>query len=340
MSYRLVHYKHFADVPPEAYERLWEENGSPAFYHPRFIASAEQFPLLPIAGACYLSAWQDDRLCAFLVAWQQMQPDPFGTLAQSTGIVFTPPEGGLLGHIAHCYDTRILLLPGAHAAAAALLEQLADIARAAHLPGCGLLNLPDETSLKEVVRAAGYKTAFMHHRFAINLRGFSDFDEYVNHLPRDGRHEMRRQLRKFAASSGTIQVLPGEEADLSSAVALAQRTSAKNGTPDYYPHSVFEKFLTACGDLISVVQVKYEGKLVSAIICLNEPGCLHLWAGGADYAHTAWSPYSIMVAAGVQHALHQGLSRVEVGRTNPRIKARLGCQPLSLYSALWQQEEA
>ncbi|YCH30457.1 GNAT family N-acetyltransferase [Erwinia sp. D4-22] len=339
MNYRLVHDEHFAAVPAEAYLRLWAESGSPAFYHPGFLAAAEQFPLLPIVGAHYLSAWQGDRLCAFLVAWQQVQPDPFGTLAQSTGIVFAPPEGGLLGHIAHCYDTRILLLPGAHAAAVALLEQLAAIARAARLPGCGLLNLPDDAALN-VARAAGYKTTFMHHRFAIDLRGFSAFDDYVARLPRDGRHEMRRQLRKFAASAGTIRVLPGKEADLSGAVALAQRTSAKNGTPDYYPRGVFEKFLTACGELISVVQVEYQGKLVSAIICLNEPGCLHLWAGGADYSHSAWSPYSIMVAAGVQHALRQGLSRVEVGRTNPRIKARLGCQPLSLYSALWQQEEA
>lgn len=337
MTYRIVHGEYFTDIPAAEYRQLWQESGSPAFYHPGFLAAAEHFPLLPVIGTHYLTAWKGTRLAAFLVVYQQSQPDPFGTLAKSTGIVFSPPGGGLLGHVAHCYDSRILQRAGAEDAAALLLAELAKIAKAKAIPGCGLLNVT-EGPLLAAARQVGYHTAWMHDRYTIDLRKIDAFEDYIASLPSNGRHEMRRQLRKFNVSGGTIRTLRGEDADLPGVVALAQQTSAKNGTPDYYPRGIFENFLTLCGDLITVVQVEYQDTLVAGMICLNEPGCLHLWAGGADYSHSDWSPYSIMVAAGVQHALRSGLTRLEVGRTNARIKARLGCKPLPLYAALWQQQ--
>lgn len=339
MTYRIVHGECFSDIPAEEYRQLWQESGSPAFYHPGFLAAAERFPMLPVIGTHYFTAWKGARLAAFLVVYQQAQPDPFGTLANSTGIVFSPPLGELLGHVAHCYDSRILQRAGAEDAAALLLAALAQMARAKAIPGCGLLNVM-EGPLLAAARQTGYRTAYMHDRFTIDLRSISTFDGYVASLPREGRHEMRRQLRKFNASGGAIHTLNAADADLAGIVALAQQTSAKNGTPDYYPRGIFENFLTLCGDLVTLVQVEYQHRLVAGMICLNEPGCLHLWAGGADYSHSDWSPYSIMVAAGVQHALRSGLTRLEVGRTNPRIKARLGCKPLPLYAALWQGEGA
>lgn len=337
MTHQIAHYKQFADIPAAEYLRLWKENGSPAFYHRNFLTAAERFPMLPIIGAHYLAGWENGRLTAFLVAYQQAQPDPFGTLAKSTGVVFAPPQGGLLGHVAHCYDSRILHDDDAEPVAVSLLKTLADLACTQDIPGCGLLNCAEGPGLN-AARLAGYKTTFMHDRFIIDLRNLGTFDDYVAKLPRDGRQEMRRQLRKFESRGGEIRVLTGAEANVSDAVALSHQTSAKNGTPHYYPRGVFEDFLACCGELITVIQVEYQGELVSAIICLNEPGCLHLWAGGVDYSRSDWSPYSIMIAAGVQHAMRQGLARLEVGRTNARIKARLGCRPLPLYSALWQPE--
>lgn len=339
MTYHIVHDECFTAIPAAEYRQLWQESGSPAFYHPGFLAAAERFPMLPVIGTHYLTAWKGTRLAAFLVAYQQSQPDPFGTLAKSTGIVFSPPRGGLLGHVAHCYDSRILLRVGAEDAAGLLLTALADIAKEKAIPGCGLLNVTSGPLLA-AARQVGYHTAWMHDRFTIDLQGIGVFEEYIASLPSNGRHEMRRQLRKFNASGGAVRTLRGEDADLAGVVALAQRTSAKNGTPDYYPCGIFENFLTLCGDLITLVQVEYQDTLVAGMICLNEPGCLHLWAGGADYSYSEWSPYSIMVAAGVQHALRSGVTRLEVGRTNARIKARLGCKPLPLYAALWQQKEA
>ncbi|WP_300632052.1 GNAT family N-acetyltransferase [Pseudomonas sp.] len=339
MSYDLSCHQQLAQLNAQAYADLWAACAQPAFYHPALLTAAERHPLLPILATHYLGAWQGERLDALLVVYQQSQPDPFGTLAKSTGVHFCAPTGGLLGHIAHCYDTQILHRPGSEDAAQCLMTELVALAGRQGIPGCGLLNLSAGPSLI-AAEMAGYRCNFMHERFFIDLMPFDRFDDYLAALPRDGRQEMKRQLRKFDNDHGTYRVLSGRDADLAAAVKLCHATSARNGTPHYYPIETFIHFLETCGDLVTVVQVEYEGQLVAAIICLNDPQCLHLWAGGVDYGLTSFSPYTVMIAASVQYAFAQGIRRIEAGRTNARIKTRLGCQSQPLYSALYSSEVA
>ncbi|PLR40649.1 oxidoreductase [Chimaeribacter californicus] len=339
MSYHLSCHHQLAEINAQAYAALWRDCGQPAFYHPDLLAAAERHPLLPTLATYYLAAWQGERLEALLVVYQQSQPDPFGTLAKSTGFHFTAPPGGLLGHIAHCYDTQILHRPGSEDAAQRVMTELMVLAGRQGIPGCGLLNLSAGPSLSAAERA-GYRCHFMHDRFFIDLMPFERFGDYLAALPRDGRHEMKRQLRKFDSDRGSYRVLPGRDADLAAAVKLCHATSARNGTPHYYPIPAFLHFLETCGDLITVVQVEHQGQLVAAAICLNDPQCLHLWAGGVDYRLSGFSPYTIMIAAGVQYAFSQRIRRIEMGRTNARIKARLGCRSQPLYSALFPREVA
>ncbi|MGL5384440.1 MAG: GNAT family N-acetyltransferase [Serratia sp. (in: enterobacteria)] len=337
MNYHLSCYQQLADINAQAYADLWVNCGQPAFYHPDLLTAAECHPMLPILATHYLAAWQGARLDALLVVYQQSQPDPFGTLAKSTGFHFTAPIGGLLGHIAHCYDTQILHRPGSEDVAQRLMTELIALAHQLGIPGCGLLNLSAGPSL-QAAELAGYRCHFMHERFFIDLMPFDRFNDYLAALPRGGRQEMNRQLRKFDHDGGSYRVLSGRDADLTAAVKLCHATSSRNGTPHYYPIPTFLHFLKTCGELITVVQVEYEGQLVAAVICLNDPQCLHLWAGGVNYQPANFSPYTVMVAACVQYAFSQGISRIEVGRTNGKIKARLGCQSLPLYSALYPLE--
>ncbi|MGN7973116.1 hypothetical protein D3C81_52160 [compost metagenome] len=339
MSYHLSCHHQFAEINAQAYADLWMDCGQPAFYHPDLLTAAERHPMLPTLATHYLAAWRGERLDALLVVYQQSQPDPFGTLAKSTGFHFAAPVGGLLGHIAHCYDTQILHRPGSEDAAQRLMTELIALADRQGIPGCGLLNLSAGPSLSAAERA-GYRCNFMHDRFFIDLMPFGQFDDYLAALPRDGRQEMKRQLRKFDSDRGSYRVLSGRDADLAAAVKLCHATSSRNGTPHYYPITTFLHFLETCGELITVVQVEHEGQLVAAVICLNDPQCLHLWAGGVDYRLSSFSPYTVMIAASVQYAFSQGIRRIEAGRTNARIKARLGCQSQPLYSALYPLEVA
>lgn len=334
MSVTTAHHRHIGAIDPAAYADLWESCGKPAFYHPSLVLAAETGPLLPIAGTHYLTAWTDGRMEALLLVYQQSKPDPFGTLARTTGISFDRPEGGLLGHIAHCYDSRILLRPGADPAVAdLLLEHLKRLAAELEIPGCGIINIADPAALAAAERS-GFAVNYMHDCFFIDLSPFRDFDEFVAKLPRHGRQEMKRQLRKFEAEGGSISVKRVEDADVEAAVRLCHQTSAKNGTPHYYPIDTFTRFLRQCGDLVSIVSVMVKDQLVAAVVCLDEPDRIHMWAGGADYEHSDFSPYTLMFAACIRNAFDRGFPMMETGRTNARIKARLGCSPRGLYSAL------
>lgn len=329
-----THYQQINAIDAAAYADLWASCGKPAFYHPDLLRAAEQFPLLPASGTHYLAAWGDGRLEALLVVYQQNKPDPFGTLARTTGISFDRPGGGLLGHVAHCYDSRLLLRPDAGPAAAdLLLARLRGLAAELGIPGSGILNVADQATLAAMERG-GFAVNYMHDRFFIDLAPFRDFDEFVERLPRHGRQEMKRQLRKFAAEGGSTRVQRAGDADLEAAVRLCHLTSAKNGTPHYYPVDIFLRFLKRCGDLVSIVSVRLGEHLVAAVVCIEEPGRLHMWAGGAVYDYSDFSPYTLMFAACIRNAFDRGFPVMETGRTNARIKARLGCTPQALYSAL------
>jgi len=332
MGLKLTHYRQIDDIDAVAYTDLWASCGEPAFYHPALLLAAQQHPLLGTNGVHYLAAWDEEQLKALLVVYQQQNPDPFGTLGKTTGINFDG-RGGLLGHIAHCYDSRLLLRPGNNSAATVLLESLRALAAELQIPNCGLINVGDPASLTAAERA-GYAVKYMHDRYIIDLTYYRTFDDYVGKLPRHGRQEMKRQLRKFNTEGGRALILRADETDLAAAAKLCHVTSARNGTPHYYPEEAFTRFLGMCGDLISVISVQVDGHQVAAVICLREPCRLHLWAGGVVYTHSDFSPYTVMIAAGIQHAFVQRIPLIEAGRTNARIKARLGCRPKPLYSVL------
>ena len=333
MACTLTHYRQIEAIDAAAYVDLWAASGQPAFYHPVLLLAAQQHPLLAADGVHYLAAWDGPKMMALLVVYQQQKPDPFGTLAKTTGFNFEEGNGGLLGHIAHCYDTRLLVRSNAGFVAIRLLENLRSLAAELGIVNCGLINVSDPASLT-AAQQAGYAIKYMHDRFIMELSCYQNFDDYVSQLPRHGRQEMKRQLRKFAAEGGKTEIFQIHEIDLAAVVKLCHLTSARNGTPHYYPEEAFTRFLRLCRDLASIISVQVDGKQVATVICLNEPGRLHLWAGGVDYDHSDFSPYTVMMAAGIQHAFERKIPFVEAGRTNARIKARLGCKPQPLYSAL------
>ena len=50
------------------------------------------------------------------------------------------------------------------------------------------------------------------------------------------------------------------------------------------------------------------------------------------YDNVPFSPYIIAIAAAFQYALRHNIKIVEIGRTNGKIKQKLGFFPLTLYS--------
>jgi hypothetical protein len=304
-----------------------------AFYDPRLLAGFERSPLLPVEKTFYLAAYEGPALVAFMPAYLQSPSvvDPFEVLRQTTSTRFEAGARGLFSHVMHCYDTTIVGDGGARVLAP-LFERLASLAAAEGAQHFVLMNVA-EGPLLATARELGLEVSYMFDRYYLDLAEVADFDALVAALPKDGRHEMRRQLRKFEGSGARIVVEPAPFARLDELARLCHRTTARRGTPQYLPPEPLARMVSACGDLIRFVVVyDRDDRIVAGIICIDDGPIFHVWLGGMTYDGVDFSPYTLAIAAAYRHALAQGKRRIEAGRLNTKIKHRLGLSPMPLHS--------
>jgi CelD/BcsL family acetyltransferase involved in cellulose biosynthesis len=321
-----------ADVDRDAYLRLQRASAASAFYDPRFLAGVERLPLLPADKTYYLVARDGPRLVGFLPAYLQspVVVDPFGVLGKTTSARFAPEARGLFSHVMHCYDSTILC-DGGPPVLEALLAELGELGRQEGAQHFAIMNVP-EGRLLAWARQLHLEVSFMVDRFSMELAGVADFDALVARLPADGRHEMRRQLRKFAASDARAIVETAPFARLEEVAELCHVTTARKGTPQYLPPGPLAALVRSCGDMIRLVSVYVGDRRVAGLICIDDGPVLHLWLGGVMYDGVAFSPYTVGIAEAYRYALAQGKRRIEVGRLNAKIKHRLGLLPQPLYA--------
>lgn len=321
-------------VEEEEYQAFFRASGASFFYDRRFLCAAERSPLLPVNATYYFLARDEGRLVAFLPAYVQTvdSVDPFGLLARTAGIAGDRGQQALFSHVMHCFDSKVVCVPGTSAprvVVAALKRLASDIG----VHYVGLLNVAEADALRT---AAGEQLMIRHlvDRYYLDLTRLGSFDELVRVLPKEGRHEMTRQLRKFDASDGTVTVIgPPFDHRLESLTSLCQQTTARNGTPKYFPADALARFVRICGDLARIVLVEEAGAVVGGLVCFLGRGVFCIWSAGMRYDLAAYSPYTVSFACAYRWALAHGIETIEAGRLNERIKVRLGLKPLPLYSA-------
>lgn len=322
------------EIDPGEYRAFFLQSRAPLFYDWRFMQAAEKSALLHVHRTFYFLVRRNGRLVALMPAYLQDLDtvDPLGVLANSVGLQNEGADRGLFSHVMHCFDSTIPTLSPSPELHAALFGAMQDVAQAEHARYFGLLNLPDGPVLREAARS-GLRISYMVDRYIADLSAFGDFDQLVAALPADGRHEMTRQLRKFEASGARARVIgPPFDDSLEQLAHLCQRTTARNGTPNYFPADSLARFSRLCGDLIRLSVVEVDDALVSGFICFEEAGTFHIWSAGMTYDQTAFSPYTIGFATAYRYAIGKGLRRLEGGRLHARIKTRLGLRPLRLYA--------
>ncbi|CAM3706807.1 GNAT family N-acetyltransferase [Bordetella flabilis] len=323
------------EIDDGEYQSLFERCGSPLFYDRRFLLAAEQSPLLPVRASFYITIRKGGRIVAFLPAYLQDigVVDPLGLLATSAKISNVGGNGrGVFSHIMHCADSSILTASHDSEVYAGVFAALNDIARQEGASYFGLLNVQDGPVLREAERN-DLNVNYMVDRYCVDLSRHDDFDAFVQALPADGRHEMTRQLRKFERSNARAHILAPPFGDkLEQLSELCQVTTARNGTPQYWPAKPLARFAGTCGDLVRLSIVEVGQDLVSGFICFEEPHAFHIWSAGMVYDRTDFSPYTLGVATAYRHAFARGIRRVECGRLNAKIKTRLGLHPVRLYA--------
>jgi hypothetical protein len=309
--------------------------GASAFYDPRFLAGVERSPLLPVEKTFYLVAYDGASPVAFMPAYVQSPSivDPFGVIGQTTSTRFEPDARGLFSHVMHCYDSTVVGLCG-DAVLAPLFERLAELAKAEGAQHFVLINVA-EGPLLAAARGLGLEVNYMFDRFHLDLSGIRDFDALVAQaLPGDGRREMRRQLRKFAASGARTAVETAPFHRLDELTELCHVTTKRRGTPQYLPAVPLAQLVASCGDMMRFVMVYAGERIVGGFICIDDGPVFHIWLAGVTYEDLDFSPYTLCFAEAYRYALAHGKRRIEAGRLNARIKERLGLSALPLHSIL------
>jgi hypothetical protein len=327
-------YDSLEHISSGAYESFFLKSGASLFYDWRFLLAAEYSPLLPVHGIYYLVVRHENRIVAFLPAYLQKikTVDPLGLLSKTAGLCDEGHDLGLFSHVMHCFDSVIPSTAENVEAYSMLFDALATLAAQTGARYFGLLNVKDDTLLS-VARDCGLRVNYMVDRFYFDLDGFKSFDQFVEELPAEGRREMNRQLRKFSTSGAQAHIVaPPFDEKLEQLAELCHLTTAKNGTPQYFPTIPLGKFCRLCGDLVRLSLIEHEGHLISGLICFEEANTFHIWSAGMVYDRTDFSPYTISFATAYRYAFERNFQRVEGGRLNARIKTRLGLRPCRLHS--------
>ena len=314
------------------YQRFHRRAGGSVFYHYAFLLALEQQPLLPHLKTGYLLAEEQGELVGWLPFWLQTNVDPFGVLSSSLGCCFDAEARALFSHVMHVSDSRLLCCGDAPQVVPALLSALDEVAREERVLAYGLLNLTHEHAQALAPHGSGWQVNFMWNRFSRDLRADTSLEQIIAGLNAEGRREANRQLRKFYQADGQICWRRVEETDLHEVTAFCQQTSARNGTPHYYPPDAVRHLLQRCQAFTRIVEIRQQGRLAGVGIVFLEENKLHLWAVGMDYAAADFSPYTLLYLDLYRFALAHGIATLEAGRTTQRIKERLGLNAVPLYS--------
>lgn len=319
-------------ISTTAYKHLQEQTNCSIFYDYNFLLALEEQPLLPHRKTYYLIAQHDNELLGFLPIYLQTNVDPFGVLTESLGYPFEIDTLALFSHVMHVSDSTVLYTGDPAQIIPPLLNALDSLAREAKVQSYGLLNLTKENIANIQNHTPGWKSNFMWNRFSCDLRPFSNLEQVIENMNAKGRCEANRQLRKYRKSGGKINWLPVSAVDLDEITKLCQQTSARNGTPHYYPPKAVQHLLQRTESFTRIVEVRQDEQLAGMGIVFIDNKKLHLWAVGMNYDVADFSPYTLLYLDMYSYALSNGFETIEAGRTTQRIKERLGFSAVPLYS--------
>lgn len=306
---------------------------APAFYDYTFLRAYERQPLQRTEAIYYLTF--GDPAVAVLPAYLQSTDDPLGVVANLGLPGRVPGDLILQTHVAHCYDTGLPARPGALTPALAerACDTLATLARQAGAKWFAFLNVDGSSELADLLSEIGLLKLPIFIRYNKRIAGYESVDDFVAAIPsHKARYALRRSYRQ--AERQEIRITrPDPAGGAPDSVALCRGTTSRHGTAAYYPDWLGD-FVADAADVISVIEVRLAGKLVSASICLKDPQRFHLWAGGLDYevAAEVQSAFPLMLLPTMAQAIENGHSVFEAGRANGIVKERFRLEPCPLYA--------
>jgi hypothetical protein len=318
---------------PRAWDAVVAASAAPVFYRSSILAAYGARPLQPTLDARYLIARAGDTPVAVLPLYLVPARDPFGAAAGHKSQTWA------ISHFWHCYDTRLPCVSVVAPVVIALWEAVAGHARDWGAARFGLINVaargPESSAFAQIQAHAVPRS----QRYRIALAGARDFGEYIARLPRDIRQDARRQLRRAQRAGVTCHVhRPPLPPEVIGRVCELLELTAEKYNPGYYESGPVAHFLTNAGPALRILVLEAGSRVIAASVSFHDGDTLHNWAIGVEPAAAgAFSPYLVLLELSMQYAIAQGCEVIEMGRTNPGWKQRVGAGPVDLTS--WMNVE-
>lgn len=318
--------RHLDELTEPAWRRFTEASRAPVFYSWEFLSSIEAHPLTAGSEPYYLSMPGDDgELRAATVVYGQRAVNPFGAPGSA-------PEPMLVGHLWHCYDSRLLstdrLTDHTVTAFAEALDRLAD---ELGMASRGLHNLDRSGSLAALADPLADGTS----RYQLTPAPTGTLDRHLEQVGRASRRTMRKYCRRAAEDGLRASFRPPAEALADDVLELCLATADKHA-PGYYPPDALGRLLRELGNDCRILRLELDDRLLACSICLLDADSAHFWAGGSLYpAELNWSPQYVLFAEELRHGFASGKPILEFGRRNDEFKLRYGLRPRPLASWVW-----
>lgn len=316
------------EIGREPWTTLVERSEAPAFYSYDFLTSLARDPLSPAARPFYLAAYERRELCAAMPVYLQHAADPFAPGAA--------PVRSLLGHVWHCYDTRLLSSVGL---SGRLVErfwrELAQLAADLSADRWGLVNVALRESLAGLLAGIGVPLRAGAPRYRLALAsGPGSLDEHLAEIGRASRRSLRQQVRRAERAGTRVRFGTGRDLLDRDVLDLLLATADKHA-PGYYPPDAVAALVSALGGACQVLRVELAGELLATSLCLRDRRRLHTWAGGSRYPDQLnWSPQYVLFHAELAAGFRRRPDVLECGRRNDEFKLRYGLRPYPLAHAV------
>lgn len=201
---------------------------------------------------------------------------------------------------------------------------------------------PDSIAAEEIVPAArrrGLPVEFAPREISMELDLPASWEEYLQLLAAKPRHELRRKLRRLAASADYRLRLARTPAETAAALAAffnlfrrGREDKARFMTP------AMERFFTALAaglaaeERLRLFALEIDGETAAVAFCCEHAGRMLLYNNAYDERRRPLSPGLLSKALSLRASIEGGLRVYDFLRGDESYKQDLGGRPVPLYS--------
>ena len=199
---------------------------------------------------------------------------------------------------------------------------------------------PTLQHLPDLFRLDGYEVSVLPEDMVPGVHLPTSWDEYLAHLGKKDRHELRRKFRRLSEAgeyrlvSSTVESL-GEDVD--QFLALMQESSDEKRDFLVPEREAFFRTVAARmmeEGVLRLFFLELNGQRVAAVVCFDYAGSRLLYNSGYQLAYRHYAVGLLLKALCVSQAIEEGLGYFDFLRGIEAYKYDLGGQDVALYRIL------